>query len=282
MIRFDFAIAPILQHEIQCRPETAENGDKRDDYKIHHRAHYLVSLQKISMRFWLLTASAFAGAAITAALGVWQLSRADQKLALQAAMESQQQKSVLDAQALSGSEIEVKNLYRLATLRGTWDTAHTVFLDNRQMNGKQGFFVVTPLRLEKSVGTVVVQRGWVQRSFIDRSQLPIIPTPIGVVELIGRIAPPPSKLYEFAPSPSGMIRQNLDMVSFSREIGTPLAALSVMQLGPSADGLARNWPAVNLGVEKNYGYAFQWFALSGLIIFLYGWFQIVRRFIYPR
>lgn len=234
------------------------------------------------MRFWLLTASAIVGAAATAALGVWQLSRADQKLSMLAAMESQQKKAVLNAQELSGSEIDIKNLYRLATLRGNWDTAHTVFLDNRQMNGKQGFFVVTPLRLEKSAGTVVVQRGWVQRSFIDRSELPIVPTPSGVVELTGRIAPPPSKLYEFAPSPSGMIRQNLDMAVFSREIGTPLVPVSVMQLSPSADGLARNWPAANLGVEKNYGYAFQWFALSGLIIFLYGWFQIVRRFIYPR
>lgn len=241
-----------------------------------------MSLQKISIRFWLLTASAIAGAAITAALGVWQLSRADQKLVLHAAMESQQLKIVLDAQTLSGSELDVKNMYRRATLRGTWDPAHTVFLDNRQMNGKQGFFVVTPLRLEKSGVTVAVQRGWVQRSFLDRAQLPIVPTPNGVIELMGRIAPPPSKLYEFASSPSGIIRQNLDMAIFSREIGKPLAAVSVLQLSPSADGLARNWPAVNLGVEKNYGYAFQWFALSGLIIFLYGWFQIVRRFIYPR
>ena len=69
---------------------------------------------------------------------------------------------------------------------------------------------------------------------------------------------------------------------FSREIGTLLAPVSVLQLGPLADGLERDWPKVNAGIEKHYGYAFQWFALSGLIAFLYGWFQIVRRFISPR
>ena len=234
------------------------------------------------LRFWLLTAAALAGAALTVALGFWQLSRAADKLALQAAMDGQQKLAVLDSRALTGAERKVDTLYRVMNLRGTWMRKYTVFLDNRQMNGKQGFFVLTPLRLEHSQTTVVVQRGWVQRSFIDRTQLPVVPTPEGLIELTGRIAPPPSKLYEFEPSQGGVIRQNLDMQGFSREIGLPLAAVSVLQLGPAADGLARDWPAVNIGVEKNYGYAFQWFALCGLIVFLYGWFQIVRRFISPR
>jgi surfeit locus 1 family protein len=29
-------------------------------------------------------------------------------------------------------------------------------------------------------------------------------------------------------------------------------------------------------VQKHYGYAFQWFALSALIIGLYAWFQLPR------
>ena len=39
---------------------------------------------------------------------------------------------------------------------------------------------------------------------------------------------------------------------------------------------------VGAGVDKHYGYAFQWFGLCGLIALLYVWFQIVRRFIRPR
>ena len=241
-----------------------------------------MSSPKVQMRFWVITAAALAGVAVTAALGLWQLSRADQKLALQAAMDGQQKRAMLDPGALAGAVLGPDALYRLTTLRGSWVRSGTVFLDNRQMDGKQGFFVLTPLRLENSVNTVVVQRGWVQRSFTNRTQLPVVPTPAGLIELTGRIAPPPGKLYEFEPSRGGMIRQNLDLVAFSKEIGMPLAPVSVLQLSPAADGLARDWPAVNLGVEKNYGYAFQWFALCGLIVFLYGWFQIVRRFISPR
>jgi surfeit locus 1 family protein len=159
---------------------------------------------------------------------------------------------------------------------------HTVFLDNRPMNGKSGFIVLTPMLLENSGTAVLVQRGWSPRNFIDRAQVPQVPTPDGVIELAGRIAPPPSKLYDFDASQAGVIRQNLDMAQFSREIGRPLAVVSVQQSGPSDAGLLHDWPRVNVGVEKHYGYAFQWFALGGLIALLYGWFQIVRRFITPR
>jgi surfeit locus 1 family protein len=37
---------------------------------------------------------------------------------------------------------------------------------------------------------------------------------------------------------------------------------------------------VNAGVDKHYGYAFQWFGIAALVAVLYLWFQIVRRFIY--
>ena len=33
-----------------------------------------------------------------------------------------------------------------------------------------------------------------------------------------------------------------------------------------------------LGVDKHYGYAFQWFALCGLVVILYAWFQIIIPF----
>ena len=242
-----------------------------------------MSSNPLDRRFWLLTAASLAGTAITLSLGFWQLSRAADKLALQAAMDGQQKRSMLDSRALTGGAVNPDTLYRVASLRGTWLPGYTVFLDNRQMNGKQGFFVLTPFKLENSSTTVVVQRGWAQRSFVDRARLPAVPTPEGPIALTGRIAPPPSKLYEFEQSHAGAIRQNLVLADFSREIGVPLlATVSVLQLSPAPDGLARDWPAVNTGVEKHYGYAFQWFALCGLIVFLYGWFQIVRRFISPR
>ncbi len=44
----------------------------------------------------------------------------------------------------------------------------------------------------------------------------------------------------------------------------------------ASEGLLREWPQAATGVEKHYGYAFQWFGLALLIALLYVWFQIVR------
>ncbi len=230
-----------------------------------------------SARFWLLTVAALAGVVFTASLGFWQLSRAGQKLALQHDMDTRAQMPPLDGTALVASTPADTRMHRRVVLRGVWLARHTVFLENRQMGGKPGFFVVTPLRLENSGAVVAVQRGWVQRNFTDRTQLPAVLTDTALVQLEGRIAPPPSKLYEFSGADTGVIRQNLEMQRYATEIGAALLPVSVLQTAGQADGMQRDWPPVATGVEKHHGYAFQWFALATLITVLYVWFQIVRR-----
>ncbi|WP_296483028.1 SURF1 family protein [Rhodoferax sp.] len=233
-------------------------------------------------RFWLITALALLSAAGTLALGRWQLSRAAQKLAIQASMDAKAALSILDGRSLAGGADPSLELHRRVALRGEWISDRTVFLDNRPMNGRTGLYVVTPMRLQDSAAVVLVQRGWVARDFLDRSRLPTIETPAGVREIVGHIAPPPAKLYELGGPDAGLIRQNMDLAHFAAETGLALLPVSVQQTDAASDGLLRDWPRPSVGVEKHYGYAFQWFALSGLIAILYVWFQIVRRFIYPR
>lgn len=233
------------------------------------------------LRFWLITAAAVLAATVTASLGRWQLGRAAEKEALQARIEQRSSEPVLDGASLRLEAPVDALLHRRVAARGRWLADRTVFLDNRQMHGRPGFFVVTPLQLEGSSVVVLVQRGWVARNFEDRTRVPAIDTPAALVEVQGRIAPPPSKLYEMGPAEQGPIRQNLDLAQFRAETGLPLVPVSVQQTDAAADGLSRDWPQVNTGVEKHYGYAFQWFGLSALIAVLYVWFQIVRRY-FPR
>ena len=182
--------------------------------------------------------------------------------------------------------------YRRVVLRGRWLASHTVWLDNRQMDGRPGFIAVTPLVWPG--GAVAVQRGWAARDNDVRGRLPALATPSGEVEVVGRIAPPPARLYEFAGPPGGAIRQNLDLAAYSREIGVALPPLSVMQEDdapavrvsapvsfPSQaarppDGLQRRWPRPAVDVQKHYGYAFQWFAFCAVTTGLYVWFQLVQ------
>lgn len=226
-------------------------------------------------RFWLATAAALLGLATTLALAAWQWDRAQQKLALQAAIEQQKELPALDQKALTATKNIAALQHRQVVLRGHWEPRHTVFLDNRQMHGRPGFYVVTPLRLAGSPAAVLVQRGWVPRDFNDRQRLAPVETPAGEVQVRGRIAPPPAKLYEFEPAGSGPIRQNLDLAAFRAETGLALLQVSVQELGPPSQGLQREWPQVASGVDKHYGYAFQWGALGALIVLLYAWFQFI-------
>ena len=231
-----------------------------------------------SPRFWILTVAALVVAGTTFSLGQWQLRRAAQKEALQAAVDSRSRLPELDVRSLLAGRNLADDIHRPATLKGSWRAEHTVYLDNRPMSGKTGFVVVTPLVLEGTSQAILVQRGWVPRNFADRTRLPDVSTPAGPVSVQGRIAPPPSRLYEFQGSESGRIRQNLDLPAFRAQTGLPLLDVSLLQTGAPADGLLREWAAPNLGVDKHYGYAFQWFGLCGLVVLLYGWFQLFLPF----
>jgi surfeit locus 1 family protein len=235
-------------------------------------------------RFTVLTLAALAAAALTARLGFWQLDRAAQKIALQASIDERGRLPPLDAAALAHSAAEAAQQHdRRARLQGRWSSAQTVYLDNRQMgSGRPGFYVVTPLVLADG-RAVLVQRGWAPRDVHDRTRLPPLDTPAGEVTVVGRIAPPPARLFEFEATEAGPIRQNLDIDGFARETGLRLAPLSVLQteaISPAlrADGLLRDWPAPSTGVAKHYGYAFQWFGLSALVVILYVWFQLIQPF----
>ena len=229
---------------------------------------------------WLVLGMALLGMGVTFSLGLWQLGRAAEKTAFQDAKTQQADKVALDGRTL-GSALDDQAqraglIHRRMVLMGRWLPQHSVFLENRQMNAKPGFFVLTPLQIEGTNGVVLVQRGWAQRSFTDRAALPAIQTPEGQVEIEGHLAPWPSRLYDFGGVEQGPIRQNLDLQAFRQETGLGLLDVSLLQSGPASEGLLREWPVVASGVEKHHGYAFQWFGLSGLIALLYVWFQIVH------
>jgi surfeit locus 1 family protein len=226
-------------------------------------------------RFWLVTLASALGIAATLALGFWQWSRAAEKIALQSSIDQRKAMPAIDALALVGAKSIGDILYRPVVLRGEWLPQYTVYLDNRQMHGKPGFYVVTPLRLEGSRVCVLIERGWVQRNFLEREKLPPMQTPAGVVEVRGRVAPPPAKLYEFEGAEAGAIRQNLDLARFRIETGLPLPELAVQQTGEVSEGLLRDWPQPATGVERHYGYVFQWWAIAFVIAIFYAWFQFI-------
>ena len=199
-----------------------------------------------------------------------------------------------------GAQAWAEQAQRTVRLSGRWLPNRTVLLDNRQMAGRPGLFVLTVFELAESVKCparwLVVQRGWLPRNSHDRSQAPHFVTPSGVVQLSGRLILEPSRSFSLgselplSPDVAPQIVQNVDLDALSRQWGLLLRTGAVLQLTDDApvDGassaehaalpLLRQWPVPAADVGKHHAYAVQWFALSALISGLYVWFQLIRPF----
>ena len=212
---------------------------------------------------------------LTASLGVWQLSRASEKQTLEDLIESRAELEPWSERHLENARDIGEGLHRVVELKGEWVPSASVYLDNRPMSGRSGFILLTPLRLANSDRSILVQRGWVPRDFTDRTRVPTVETPEGWVKVLGRLAPPPSQLFELGEAPPGVIRQNVEIAAMASETGLDLLDASVLQTGPPDPALLRDWPRFAAGVQKHYGYAFQWFAMCASIGSLYLWFQII-------
>jgi surfeit locus 1 family protein len=234
---------------------------------------------------WLIAGASLVTVLVTSSLGVWQLGRAEEKESIQKMRQLRVDMPPATVQEMSDAQSSANwepLLHRRVDIRGRWLENGTVYLNNRPMNGQAGFLVVTPFALADIRSVVLVQRGWVARDPVHREKLPDLHTPAGLVTIEGRFAPPPSRMYELGKDETGRIRQNLSPSELSAELGVRVEPVSVLQLASTeqgrtseSDGLLRHWPTMFPNVHKHYGYAFQWFGLSALVVVLYVWFQII-------
>jgi surfeit locus 1 family protein len=214
-------------------------------------------------RAWAFAAAAAACAA-GIALGNWQAGRAGEKRALGAQLDRSFKGPPLEVPA---TKIDARDyVMKHVAARGRFIDERTIYLDNKLRRGQPGYEVVTPLRLD---GThVLVNRGWVAAGK-SREALPRVPAPRGEVRVEGiGLARIPHAL-ELGPSAPGKVRQNIDLPAFEQETGLRLQPIVIEQHSPAPDGLAREWPRPDTGIEKHESYALQWYSLAGLAVVLF-------------
>jgi surfeit locus 1 family protein len=204
--------------------------------------------------------------AVTVRLGFWQRDRAHQKEALNAQIVAHEN---APAQRVGAQPLPLKDIeFHRVDARGEFMPERVVYLDNRPYNDQPGFYVVMPLKLEGG-GVVLVNRGWLPRNLSDRTGIEPYQTPKGVIDVLGIARANPSQAFELGHGGSAAhqeIRQNLDIAAYARETGLPLQPFVIQQTGDTGDKLVRDWPAPTLGVERNYGYMFQWWGMAAAAI----------------
>lgn len=222
---------------------------------------------RIGFRFrWLPFFATVLLVALGVALGQWQDRRAAQKTALQQKLSAGNAAAplVLGPAPLAPEAAE----WRRVAVRGRFVADWPLFLDNRPYQGRAGFYLLMPFRIEDSDLYVLVARGWLPRDAAQRARLPAFATPAGTVALEGVARLNAGHVMQLGNAPPlrpGAIVQNADVGQLAAASGLRLQPFVLEQT--SADPGAgqqpvRDWPAPSLGVEKHRGYAFQWYALA--------------------
>jgi surfeit locus 1 family protein len=200
--------------------------------------------------------------AATVSLGNWQRHRGAEKEALREQYELAAREPPLE---LTGAPVDPAALrFRPVRASGEFDARRQVLIDNKVYAGRPGFNVVTPLRLAKGQRYVLVDRGWIAQGQ-SRSELPQVPPPAGEISLEGRINLPPVRYLELEmDAGAGQVRQNLDIDRIAAATGLPLLPFVIEQSGDAGDGLVRDRPAPDFGIDQHRVYMVQWYSLAGL------------------
>lgn len=242
-------------------------------------------------RLWLGSILLLLTAGITMALGNWQLNRAAEKRAIaeRVAAARGQQPLALSAAVAPDDLTE----WREAWARGAWQPGFSVLLDNRNHDGRPGYWVAAPLCFaspdapQAPAGVaadcdraILVLRGWLPRGR-PGDPPPGIPPPQGR-EAQGILLNHVPRLFELGAmggndSPSvftwdggAPVMQNLDLDAYRAATGLPLLPVVLQQTGDAGDGLLRQWARPPVDVDKHRGYALQWFSFAAIALIALG------------
>ncbi|MBS9405571.1 SURF1 family protein [Halomonas sp. TRM85114] len=195
-------------------------------------------------------------------LGLWQWERAEDKRNFLTALEAAPL-----IQEPSSTPPEGATL----TLSGEYQANHTLFLDNRTLEGRLGVAVLTPLLDEQG------QHWLVQRGFMATDMgrgTPEVATPAGKVTLRGQWQAKNEGAPLFGPNQEGLRLQRITLDAWDQEFD--FSGWLHLEEGP---GMLDAWWTPNvMPPSRHLGYAFQWWSLTlaAFIAMLIGGLRLTR------
>ena len=223
---------------------------------------------QIILRFnWIIGFFVLVTIASFVRLGLWQLDRANEKVAAMQALQIEQSKHAVPIEKLTqvrdSKQSDLENLH--VELTGQYINERSILLVSKFYDDHVGYEVVTPFRIASNGLVVLVNRGWISAKLTSGAQLNLRPVS-GPQSLSAQIHRPGKRLQAFSSQmntsswPIQMRGLDMDVVAdlLEEELFPFVVRLTADQPGV----LVRNWPAVNVNINTHLGYALQWFVFA--------------------
>ena len=221
-----------------------------------------------STRRWLPYALGALLVAQFVGLGLWQISRAQEKRAAQDAFGRQANYT----RFVDGMDVAP---FQQLSAEGAFDGERQFLLDNIVVDGRNGHYVVTPLVYSDDEPVLLVNRGWIPRSgaTVDPATLVVPETRVTVRGRAGTLPRAGYRMGTAIESPSTWPQHAVfptpDDVAAS--LGREVQPF-VLLLSPTEEhGFLRRWAPAEMGPGRHYAYAFQWFAMALVLAGLLAW-----------
>jgi surfeit locus 1 family protein len=203
--------------------------------------------------------------ALFAALGAWQLRRAEESETIRAQFDNTVTEARLSDLPSALSEAE---RFRRVEVRGEYLSRPQFLLDNMLHQGVAGYHVLTALRMAGAREHVLVNRGWVPAGQ-DRRLLPEVGIdggPRTVAGRLERLPRPGMRLGQSAEdSDSGdgvLVLQYPTASELAQRLGAPVYDYELLLDAAAPGGYVREWQPPGVAPERHIAYAGQWLALA--------------------
>ena len=177
--------------------------------------------------------------------------------------------------------MEIRSYQRLK-VSGYYDAEHQFLLENIIVNGRYGYYVLTPLIGQKDEPVLLVNRGWLEKGS-DDVDVSALAVPAGRTTVRGRAGSLPRAGYKMGAAinpdsswPKRAVYPSAEEVSAA--LGAPVQAFILLMDHEEEHGFVRHWVPTEFGPGKHFGYAVQWFAMGAVLSGLLVWNYRKKRF----
>lgn len=192
-------------------------------------------------------------------LGFWQLDRAAEKRAVRQSFTAGSEHVALRP------DVSYEQ-FRPLKVTGRYLSERQILLENIVVDGRLGYYVITPFEISAAEPLLLVNRGWLPKPGTDEA-LPPLAVGGHEQEIRGRVGRLPK--VGLRPGPAFADGAGWPRRAVWPESAEIAAALErevlpfVLLADPEpASGMVRRWQPQEMGPMRHVGYAVQWFALA--------------------